>query len=402
MNSLKPSLAERAASFFGLGLGLIALVFITRLVVDTSFRMLYPFIPQMSSGLKVSITVFSWLLTIRSITGLLGPVIGTLADRYGRRKVMAMGLISQTLGMIGMAFATGWWSVLPMILTGIAVNSFVPAQQAYISDLAPFERRGRALASVDIAFAIAGIFMMPLVGWMIEAWGWRVPFLILSGLSVLAALVIWIRLPSAGERSPAQMPLGIWPVFRRRNVMAAVIVSMTYFVAVGIFMTFWSVWLSADYAFDAVALGLVATSIGVAELSGAILSGLFIDRIGKRRGSLIGIALATVVFLLIPLTAGNITWIRVILVIAGVLVEFGIVSLFPLYGEQAPEARATVFSLVALGNGIGLGLGPPLTVALWHWQGLGAVMVVGALSLGLSFVGVWGFLRDRPEQVRSG
>jgi len=217
-------------------------------------------------------------------------------------------------------------------------------------------------------------------------------------LSVLAAIVIWTRLPAVGEGSQvdAVNTVGIWQVFRRKNVLAAVIVSMLFFVAVGIFMTFWSIWLTADYAFGAIALGLIATSIGVAELSGATLSGLFIDRIGKRRGSLIGIALAAIVFLLIPLTDGHLLWIRVILVITGVLIEFGIVSLFPLYGEQAPDARATVFSLVALGNGIGLGIGPPLTTALWDWQGISAVTVVGAISLVAAFVGVWVFLSDKP------
>ena len=395
---------ERAASFFGLGVGLIALVFITRLVVDTSFRMAYPFLPQISSGLKLSITAFSWLLTIRSATGFLGPMMGALADRHGRRKIMALGLVSQSLGTIGIGLSTGWWSVLPMILVGIAVNSFVPAQQAYISDLVPFERRGRALASVDISFAISGMMIMPVVGWLIATLGWRMPFFILSGLSLLAALVIWNRLPPVDERSPADAgnagnTIGIWQVFKRKNVLAAVVVSMLYFIAVGIYMTFWSIWLSADFAFDAVALGLMATFIGVAELTGAVLSGLFIDRIGKQRGSLIGIALAIVLFLLIPLTQGNLLWIRVALVMAGVLVEFGIVSLFPLYGEQAPDARATVFSLVALGNGIGLGLGPLLTTALWNWQGLEGVTIVGAISLVLSFIGIWVFLQDKPSSA---
>lgn len=374
------------------------MIFTIRLVVDTSFRMAYPFIPQISAGLNLSISAFSWLLTLRSMTGLLGPLMGVWADRYGRRKIMAWGLISQVLGMVGIALSTGWWSAFPIILVGLAVNSILPAQQAYISDLAPFERRGRALASVDISFAFSGMAIMPIVGWVIDAWGWRTPFLILSALSLLAAIVIWFKLPATETRTQSDSAnIGVWQVFKRRNVMASVVVSMLFFVAVGIFMTFWSIWLSADFDFDAVDLGLMATSIGVAELTGVILSGLFIDRIGKRRGSMIGIALAALAFMLIPLTQGNLSWIRVALVITGVLVEFGIVSLFPLYGEQAPDARATVFSLVALGNGIGLGLGPPLTTALWNWQGLGAVMIVGAVSLIFSFIMVWAFLSDTPK-----
>ncbi len=402
-SATQDTLVDRAVNFFGLSLGLISMIFIIRLVLDTSFRMVYPFIPQISSGLNLSITAFSWLLTVRSLSGIVSPLMGTLADRYGRRKIMAFGLVLQCVGTFGIAISTGWWSLLPMILVGIAMNSFLPAQQAYISDLVPFERRGRALASVDIAFAFSGMAMMPLVGWVINTWGWRMPFLILGPLSMISALVIWFRLPATDERYASDMEssLGIWQVFKRTNVLFAVLVAVFFFVAVGIFMSFWSIWLSADYGLDALALGLIATSIGAAELSGATLSGLVIDQLGKKRGSLIGIALAIIVFLLIPLTQDSLQMIRVILVIAGVLVEFCIISLFPLYGEQAPDARATVFSLVALGNTIGLGIGPPLTAALWNWRGLSAVTTVATLSLIVSFVLAWKFLLDKPNDFLS-
>ncbi|MBC8506105.1 MAG: MFS transporter [Chloroflexi bacterium] len=395
-SSTRNSLLERGINFFGLSIGLISLVFIVRVVLDTSFRMVYPFIPQISAGLKLSITAFSWLLTVRSLSGLFGSLMGILADKYGRRKIMGLGLVSQCLGTMGIAFSTGWWSVIPMLLVGIAMNTFLPAQQAYISDLAPYERRGRALASVDIAFAFSGMAMMPIVGWILDTWGWRVPFLVLGPLSLISALAIWYKLPATEERSVSAYG-GFWNVLKRSNVIVAIIVAMFFFIAVGIFMTFWGIWLSTDYGFDALALGFVATGIGIAELCGAAFSGLFIDQIGKRRGSLIGIALAAVLFLMIPFTQGNLLWIRIVLIVGGILVEYGIISLFPLYGEQAPDARATVFSLVALGNTIGLGFGPPLTVALWNWRGLGAVTSVGAISLVIAFFLVLLFLRDQPS-----
>ena len=142
----KSALGMWVQNFFGLGLGLIASLFSIRLIVDTSFRMLYPFVPQISGGLQVSITVFGWLLMIRSASAIFSPMIGSLADRYGRRKIMAFALLSQFIGMAGITFSRGWWTVLPLFFCGLAVNAYLPAQQAYISDLVSFERReiGRA------------------------------------------------------------------------------------------------------------------------------------------------------------------------------------------------------------------------------------------------------------------
>ena len=390
--------AERIIFFTGLSISMISLIFTIRLIVDTSFRMAYPFIPQISEGLKLSITAFSWLLTIRSTSGLLGPAIGTLADRLGRRNVMGAALLIQFVGMAGMALAKGWWSALPMFLVGVATNAYLPSQQAYISDQVPYERRGRALASVDIAFAISGILVMPVIGWMMNIWGWRMPFAVLSVFSLIAAALIWRKLPASETRAHATSePQPMRILLRQTNVLASMGVSMLLFTAVGIFMTFWSIWLSADYGLDALGLGLTANRIGFSELTGAILAGLFIDRVGKRRGSLISLAVGAIILGLLPVFSISLASSRTTLLLTVLWIEMSIVALFPLYGEQAPESRATIFSLVALGNAVGLGLGPPLTAALWQWRGLSAVTTVGAISMLLAFVGVWLFLHDQAK-----
>lgn len=394
----RSTLGVRITNFFGLGLGLISSLFVIRLIVDTSFRMLYPFVPQISEGLQVSISVFGWLLMIRSASAFFSPAIGTLADRYGRRKIMSFALLSQVVGMAGITLVTGWWAVLPIFFCGLAVNAYLPAQQAYISDLAPYERRGRALASIDIAFAISGMIMMPIVGWLISVYGWRTPFLGLSALSVIASVLTWKYLPETEERTKGDgTQIGMSQLLRQRNVQASLGVAILLFIGVGIFMTFWSIWLSADFGFDALDLGLMSTQIGVAELFGAILAGLIIDRLGKQRGSLLGVIVSAIMFSTIPLARENLLAIRVLLVITVFWLEYSIVSLFPLYSEQAPKARATIFALIALGNGIGLAVGPLITTSLWEWSSLNAITSVATVSLVLAAVLIRVFLKDSVE-----
>ena len=85
---------------------------------------------------------------------------------------------------------------------------------------------------------------------------------------------------------------------------------------------------------------------------------------------------------------------KVLLFITVFWVEYTIVALFPLYGEQAPHARASMFSLIALGNGVGLALGPVITTALWQWRGISAITTFASISLVLAAILLWGFLRD--------
>jgi predicted MFS family arabinose efflux permease len=139
-------------------------------------------------------------------------------------------------------------------------------------------------------------------------------------------------------------------------------------------------------------LGLTSIIIGFGELSGSVSSGLFIDRIGKRRGALIGMFISGVLFLQIPWIGKSPFTIRAALLATMVFLEFTIVSLFPLYSEQVPEARATEFSLIAFGTSVGFVIGPSLATFLWSWKGVFPVTLVGALCVFLAGILVWWFL----------
>lgn len=381
------SLQERTDAFLGASLHIIGVVFIARFITDISTRMVYPFIPQISAGLGVTVASLGWLIFIRSMVGVAGPVFGVWADRYGRRKTMTVGLLSQGIGVLGLALSWHWWATIPMILLGLSLAAFLPAQQAYISDQVSYQKRGRALAAVEFSWSVSAILVLPIVGWMIDSFGWRSPFMTLSILSFTGAAIVWWRLPPTGERQiRTNLP---WSetkdVFLRSNVMAAVSVSLLLFVAVSSFLTVWGIWLTADFQFDAASLGWVGTGIGIAELVGVSLSSLFIDRIGKRRGSGLGLLLLAVALIFLPFTQNSLFATIAMLIITGTLFEFTIVSLIPLYSEQVPEARGTVLSLTFVGIGLGAAIGPPVTTTLWDSYGLGAVCAVATVCLVVAF-----------------
>jgi predicted MFS family arabinose efflux permease len=308
---------------------------------------------------------------------------------------MALGLLFQAVGVTGLAFSQQWWATLPMIIFGLSLAAFIPAQQSYISDRVAYEKRGRTLAAVEFAWAMAGIVSLPLIGLMIDRFGWRTPFFLLALFSLISAIMIWLQLPSVEQRSHTGLNPGMILILARRsNILASVGISILLFIGVNNFITIWGIWLSADFGLAATALGLVATAVGLAELGGSGLSSLFIDRVGKRRGSLIGLLLTATAFLIMPLTQFSL-WVAVLgLVLLGVLLEFSVVSLIPLYSEQAPEARATTFSMTALGASIGSAVGSPLTAILWEQSGLWAVSLVSTFCLIVAAILLFSFLKE--------
>jgi predicted MFS family arabinose efflux permease len=380
-----------------MSLEILSLIFISRLVMATSNRLFMPFIPQLSTGLGMTITTLSWLLALRTFTGLISPIVGVLADRFGRRIILIIALIFQGIGLIGFGFSAGWWSVIPLMVISLSTTAYLPIQKAYISDIVSYERRGRALAAVDASFSTAGIVGLPLVGWMIEISGWQLPFYVLGGLSILSALVIGIRLPKTKRETPSTpIAQNMTMLLRQPRISATVAIAFLLLFIFFVFMMFWPLWLSDHFGFGPLQIGLFATSIGIAEFAGLFLAGMIIDRIGKRRGTFIGLVACVILLLIMPIFQDTLAAVQILVVLFAIAIEFAITAAVPLFAEQAPEARATVFSLVTFGNTIGVGLAPPAATILWTWRGLNAILIVGGICSLLAIFLIWKFLHDQP------
>lgn len=155
--------------------------------------------------------------------------------------------------------------------------------------------------------------------------------------------------------------------------------------------------MSQDFGFGALEIGVIGTSIGIAEFGGLLVAGLVIDRIGKRRGSLIGLFACALLLALIPIFQQNILVIRIMLILIAIVLEFAITASIPLFAEQAPEVRATVFSLVTFGSILGFGFAPPAATMLWANGGMFPVIIAGTISSLVAFFLVLKFLHDRPD-----
>jgi predicted MFS family arabinose efflux permease len=393
MPSINP--VNRVDAFLGASLRLIIILFLGRFIIDIGTRMVFPFIPQLSAGLGMTAVTFSLLISIRTLTGVSSPLLGLLSDHFGRRKLMAIGLVCQAIGVLGLIILPWPGAILAMIIFGLALAAFFPAQQAYIGDQVPYIRRGRVMALVELSWASAAIFALPLVGWLIDEVSWRSPFLIVSLLSLITASLVWLRLPAIETRSHSTLSWGqVREICLRGNVIATIGVALLIFVAVNAYVTVWGLWLTADFGFGATTLGFVATGIGIAEGLGAGTSSLIIDRLGKKRGSSLTLVITTLFFIALPFSQNNPFIAIATLISMGLFIEFTVVSLIPIYSEQVPEARATVMALVLLGSALGGTAGAPLAATLWEWQGLAAVCALAAVSLLAALLILWKFLQE--------
>ncbi len=114
-------------------------------------------------------------------------LVGVMADKFSKRKLLAIGLVVNALGFLGLGLSRSYTeAILCIILSGFGGSFFHPAATALIARLFP-EATGKALGFLGTGASV-GFFLGPLYsGWRSSATGWRTPVIELGILGIITA-----------------------------------------------------------------------------------------------------------------------------------------------------------------------------------------------------------------------
>lgn len=333
-----------------------------RLVMNTAYRFVYPFLPVIARGLGVPLEQAALLVSARHIAGLATPAVTrVMARQEARRRLIIIGLVLFIVGSTVTALTSAYVGALVgFAILGLAKPVFDVSSQAYISDRVPYERRARYLAVFEFTWAASLLIGAPATGWLISKTDWVTPFWVFGLLSV-AALLSVSRFIDSDHHLPAA---SLGKIRFGRSGLAFLAVAGFFALAAEMIIVVFGAWLEDSFGLSLAALGGAAVLIGASELAGEGATFGFTDRIGKRRAVIIGLVISASAFaLLIP--ARNAMGIG--LAVLGVALfgfEFTIVSSIPLASELVPSARARYLAwmvvAMSLARGVGAALGPIL------------------------------------------
>jgi len=375
----------------------LVVIFLARTALNTSHRIIYPFLPSIARGLGISLTAASFLVTSRLVAGLAAPVLGPIAERHRRRRVMETGLVLFVVAGFLLAGSKGFvLAVVAFVLFGLSKVIYDPAVHAYLGDTVPYARRGRAVGIVELSWSSAWLVGVPAVGFLIERFGWRAPWALLGFLGLLGLGLTHFCLPRGRRVGGTEGALRLaalldsWRgLLRQRQVLILLSIGLLLVIALEVPFIVYGAWLESSFGLSLSALGLASIVVGLAEAAGEFGTTFFTDRLGKRRSVLLGLLGLAASLLLLPWLAR----LGLAPALGGVVLimlsfEFGFVSLIPVASEIAPEARATLLSFNVTVFSLGRIVGAALGGWLWQWRGGGigvhvALGTVCALSASL-------------------
>ncbi|MBO3753444.1 MAG: MFS transporter [Candidatus Brockarchaeota archaeon] len=118
--------------------------------------------------LGVSILIFGFMNTARDlVSSLVSFPSGVLSDVFGRKKMMLLAIVFSILALLLLfLFKDPLWLLIALVFQGLSTSFMGPSTSAYVIDVTPEEKRGKAYATLGFLQSLSSIVATSFAGIM--------------------------------------------------------------------------------------------------------------------------------------------------------------------------------------------------------------------------------------------
>lgn len=281
----------------------VALLAFLQFTIILDFMILSPLGPILMPALSISAHQFGLVVSAYAFSaGVSGLLAAGFADRFDRKRMLVVFYVGFLLGTFLCGIAPNFGFLLfARIVAGLFGGVIGSISFAIVADLFPLAVRGRAMGSIQSAFAASQVLGIPIGLTLATRFGWHGPFLMIVGLGLIVGIVILLKLQPITAHLH-QAPLGrhpllhLWKIGTNRRYLVGF--SATMLVATGGFMLqpFGSNFVVHNLGIGIANLPLLFIATGIVGIFAGPLMGRLADQYGKFR-LLVGATIACVLVL---------------------------------------------------------------------------------------------------------
>ncbi|MCC2645418.1 MAG: tetracycline resistance efflux pump [Burkholderiales bacterium] len=306
-----------------LGIGILVPVF-PMLVIPLSPYRITPASWSMQDGFVMA----GWLMAAYPLAQFIcTPVLGQLADKYGRRKILSLSIGGTFISYLLFAYAiiSKNLSLLffARILDGCSGGN-ISVAQAVIGDISDPKSRAKNFGLIGVALGLGFIFGPFLGGKLsdstVVSWFSIItPFIFAALLSIINVLLIIFILPetlvvSSNKQINIKQPIyNIIRAFKLEGMRSIILAVFMFNAGFTFFTTFWGIILANEYRFNQ---GQIGNFFGFMGIMIVLAQGLVVRRLSGKvqdysvlRYSIIGTGICLVAYYFIPAYKMNISFI---------------------------------------------------------------------------------------------
>ncbi|MBD2844979.1 MFS transporter [Paenibacillus sp. IB182496] len=379
------------------------------LLCSASYTMAVPFLPLFLLELGVGDDAVNlWAGAVHAsaflVGALMAPLWGSLADKYGKRKMVIRAGLSLAIIYGLIAFVHNPWELIGVRMLHGLVGGFVPASMAIVASIAPKEQIGWSLGMMQAGTMTGGI-MGPLFGGLLaNAFGQRLSFIIAAACILIATLAVigWVK--EGVQRSPAKRSRiieDVRVVLQSGALTRLLLLLLLFQLAINMIqplLTLHIAHLQGDVKGAVLSSGFVFALIGVAGIIASPTWG----RIGARRGYMPILAAcfaAAGATVSLQFFVQELWLFTVVQFVFGLFMAGIVPNINTLVVQHTDEAfRGRSFGLTTSANQLGAMIGPLIGGALGYFLSIGWIFVTTGLLLLAGGLAVWTNLRPVVAQ----
>ena len=289
----------------------LVIIFLTVFIDLVGFGIIIPILPLYAERHGASKFEIGLLLASYSLAQFVfAPILGSLSDRVGRKRVLAVSLYGTAIASFVLGFASTlpyalWLIFAARIVDGITGANIATAQ-AYVADVTPAEKRAKGLGLIGMAFGL-GFVLGPAIGGLLSTVDETLPFYVVGVLAAANATAMLFRLPEPERHISFAVEAGsrftrLTAALRApetRLLLVVTLLTMTAFAAMEATL---ALLLKERFEYDQAGTSYLFAFVGIvmAAVQGSLV-GRFVDRTGERPLIVFGAALLACGFLLLAL-----------------------------------------------------------------------------------------------------
>jgi predicted MFS family arabinose efflux permease len=180
----------------------LTIVYAASLALMMGVNFIQPALPALTDRFHVSDAELSWIMTLFTAPAIfLSPLFGVVADLYGRRLLLAYGLMVFGLFGAAMALASNYtWLLVFRTLQGVGFAAVIPLTIVLIGDLLEGDNEvsGQGL---KVFLDRIGYFVFPPLGGLLATIAWFWPFACYV-LAIPLGLIALFCMPETKSKQP--------------------------------------------------------------------------------------------------------------------------------------------------------------------------------------------------------
>lgn len=347
-------------------------------------------LPEIATSLAITIGAASGLVTAFALgMGISAPIIGVLAHRASKRSLLIAACVALVLGNgISAVFSDYSIILIGRVLGGIGVAVFWTNAALAAKSLSQGRNESMAIGRVLVGISIASVVGVPVGKLIADATNWRMAMWMMTALSSVALLTVWIWVRPAEESRQKENLRDTLRVAFTPDVSMTLVSSCLIFAGVASVFNFLATFLEKETGFGEMNVTLILCLYGVADIvSNLILS----KRVKDDLEPLFRRVLMTMALGMCALSVfGNLTWavpLAIIIVAsshAGVSLLVGIDVL-----KRAGNAGQLINAINVSMINLGIGIGAVITGLLVDRAGVSTIGWVGACFICLALSVRW-------------